>query len=89
MENAYGTSARYYSALTDYDAQRSAGRLHTDTAIPAGALVFHRGSMPRYGHVEIAAGGGRHWTSDGSVHTVSFSWGDAYYGWSYAPDSWP
>jgi uncharacterized protein YraI len=89
VENAYGTSGQYPSALADYTAQKNAGLIHTDTNPPAGALVFYSGSDPSLGHVEISNGDGRYWTSDGTIHLVSFTWGGTYYGWSYAPANWP
>jgi hypothetical protein len=89
VENAYGTSGRYASALADYQAQKAAGRIHTDTNPPMGALVFYSGIDPSLGHVEISNGDGRYWDSDGTIHLVNFSYGGTYYGWSYAPDSWP
>jgi hypothetical protein len=89
VENAYGTSGRYASALADYHAQLAAGRIHTDTSPPMGALVFYSGIEPTLGHVEISNGNGQYWDSDGTIHLVNFSYGGTYYGWSYAPASWP
>jgi len=90
VENAYGTRGRYSSALSDFYAQRAAGRVHYDVHPPAGALVFTRGSIPSLGHVMISNGNGQYWTSDGSVHLVStITYGGTYYGWSYAPTAWP
>lgn len=88
VENAYGTRYQYSSAIADYQAQRAAGRIHTDTNPPAGVLVFYSGNSS-YGHVEIANGDGRYWTNDGTIHLVNFSYGGTYYGWSYAPTNWP
>lgn len=88
-ENAYGTSGKYPSARADYLAQKAAGALHTDANPPAGALVFETGSDPSLGHIGISAGGGKYWTSDGTVHLVTLSYGGPYLGWSYAPPSWP
>jgi hypothetical protein len=59
----------YPNAAADYQAQLAAGRIHTGTDAPAGALVFFTGADPKYGHVGIAVGDGKHyWTTDISIH---------------------
>lgn len=94
-EQAYGTRARYGSALADYNAQRAAGRIHTDTNPPAGTLVFYQWGT--YGHVGISLGGGQVISTKGfntpepvRQHAVVGAGGTGlpYLGWSYAPDSW-
>lgn len=87
VEHAYGVSGKYATATDDYQAQASAGAIHTDTNAPAGALVFFAGSTSA-GHVEIANGDGQYWTSDGTIHLVDLSWGGTYYGWAAAPADW-
>jgi uncharacterized protein YraI len=91
VENAYGTSGRYATALANRQAQAAAGRLSMDSAnIPAGALVFYDNAVAGpYGHVEIARGNGRFITSDNNVSDVSFSYGGTFRGWAMPPDSWP
>ena len=90
VEMAYGTLYKYGSASADYLDQRSAGRLHTDRNAPTGALVFFRG-INTNGHVGLAAGDGQNYytTDGGTIHLAPFSEGGLYYGWSYAPTSWP
>lgn len=94
-EQAYGTRSRYGSALADYNAQRAAGRIHTDTNPPAGALVFYQWGT--YGHVGISLGGGQVISTKGfstpepvRQHAVVGigSTGLPYLGWSYAPSTW-
>jgi cell wall-associated NlpC family hydrolase len=95
VENAYGTSGKYLTALADYQAQLAAGRLHSETntsksTAPAGALVFFTGSDPTTGHVGIAVGDGKsYWTTDGTIHVAPLTQGIGYKGWSLAPLSWP
>lgn len=90
VENAFGTSGRYYSARTNYQAQYNAGRIHTDTNVPRGALAFYAyGSL---GHVGVGLGNGRVASSklNGAVRVTPVTgWGLTYLGWSYAPASWP
>ena len=94
VEIAYGTRHHYASALSDYRAQKAAGRVHTDANPPAGALVFYGGG--RDGHVALSIGDGmvvttwgyigqRHPIREMKVHGFS----NPYYGWAYAPTSWP
>jgi hypothetical protein len=90
IENAYGTSGQYHFAVDDYRDQLSKGQIHTDNNAPAGTLVFFRGRIPSEGHVGLAAGGQNYYTTDGGwIHRVPLSQGGTYYGWSYAPASWP
>jgi hypothetical protein len=90
VENAYGVNGAYSNAMADYLAQRAAGRIHTDRNAPTGALVFFSGDSSD-GHVGLAAGDGQtYYTTDGgTIHLAPLSEGGTYYGWSYAPTSWP
>jgi hypothetical protein len=90
VEEAYGTIGRYHYAIDDYYAQRAAGRIHTDRNAPTGALVFFSGDSSS-GHVGLAAGDGQNYytTDGGTIHLAPLSEGGTYYGWSYAPTSWP
>jgi hypothetical protein len=90
VENAYGTVGQYRTAAADYQVQLHAGRIHNDRNAPAGSLVFFSGSDPSTGHVGIATGdSATYWTTDGTIHVAPLSEGLTYYGWSYAPNSWP
>ena len=100
VENAYGITGVYGSAAADYDAQKAAGRLHSernpnDSTAPAGALVFFTGANAADGHVGIAVGNGtQYWTVDAvngykGIHIDSLAEGEGYLGWSLAPPNWP
>lgn len=90
VENAYGTSGRYGSALANFNAQQAAGRISTSTNVPAGALAFFRNPYDGgYGHVEISRGDGSFVSTAATVRVVGFSYGGTFLGWSPAPDSWP
>lgn len=96
VENAYGTSGRYPSALDAYRALRAAGKISTGrTNIPAGALVFSDGPYDGpYGHVMLSEGGGR-FISGGMINGASVQRlttpnpGSTYLGWAMPPSSWP
>lgn len=98
VENAYGTSNRYPSAISAYAALRNAGAIRTSTTgIPVGALVFS--SNPAwdqgYGHVMISRGDGTFvsggvLTTYGNHTTVQvMGFPSGFLGWSYAPGDWP
>lgn len=94
VEIAFGTRHRYASALLDYQAQKKAGRMHTDNHPPAGALVFYGGGKD--GHVALSLGDGQIITTWGFIgqrydirETGLRSFSNPYYGWSDAPASWP
>jgi len=57
-EQAEGFQFRFGSAILDYQAEANAGRIHTDTNPPAGALVFYGGGNG-YGHVAVSIGNGQ------------------------------
>lgn len=93
VERAYGTSGRYPSAQANFNAQRAAGRVRTDTNPPAGALVFY--AWGSYGHVGVSLGGGQVISTQGfstplpvRQHTVT-GINLQYLGWAAAPTSWP
>jgi hypothetical protein len=95
VEHAYGVygvgQGGFYTAMDNYHAQLAAGRIHTDRNAPTGALVFFNGNSSD-GHVGLAAGDGRNYytTDGGTIHLAPLSeGGTSYYGWSYAPTSWP
>jgi len=91
VEEAYGTSGRYYYAIDNYKAQKAAGRLVSGPNAPEGALVFFVGADPSQGHVGLAVGNGvDYYTTDGgTIHEEPLTQGVDYEGWSYAPASWP
>lgn len=91
-EIAYGTRGKYLRAIDDYNAQKSAGRIHTDTNPPAGALVFY--NLSAYGHVGISIGSGRVISTQGMdtplpVREHGVTELTSYLGWAYAPSDWP
>lgn len=94
VENAFGTSGRYPSALSAFNAIRASGAMrYTRTNIPAGMLVFSDGPLDGpYGHVMLSVGGGR-FVSGGangpSVKTFTTpNPGSTFLGWAPAPSSW-
>ncbi|TWE11728.1 hypothetical protein [Rudaeicoccus suwonensis] len=101
VENAYGTSGRYASAITAFRSLQAAGQIHTSSSgIPAGALVFSESPQwdKGYGHVMLSRGDGTFVsggvaTSVGNHSTVQTFNSPAptggFLGWAYAPTSWP
>ncbi|MFX0539177.1 DUF2690 domain-containing protein [Ornithinimicrobium sp. Y1847] len=96
VENAYGTSGRYPSALAAFEALKAAGTMkYTTTNIPKGALVFTRNSWDGgYGHVMISRGDGSFVEAASKVRVVNHPAGGSgsdyrFLGWSPAPASWP
>jgi hypothetical protein len=94
VEIAYGTRYHYASALTDYRAQKAAGRIHIDDTAPAGALVFYGGGPD--GHVALSVGGGKvisTWGFAGQRLDIRklnlHGFDNSYYGWSWPPANWP
>jgi hypothetical protein len=94
VEHSYGVygvgQGGFYFAIDNYHAQLAANRIHTDRNAPTGALVFFNGNSSA-GHVGLAAGDGQNYytTDGGTIHLAPLSEGGTYYGWSYAPISWP
>lgn len=89
VEQSYGTSGRYSSALAAFNSLQNAGQMHYDTNPPGGALVFFRNSGDGgNGHVEISRGNGTFVSTGPTVQIVNFGYGGTFTGWSYAPSSW-
>lgn len=65
-EQAEGFQFRYPTALADYQAEANAGRIHTDTNPPVGALVFYSGAGGA-GHVAVSLGNGQEIGTIGNV----------------------
>lgn len=99
VEQAYGTSGRFTSALAAFNALRARGMVHSNaTNIPAGALVFSTGSDPRFGHVMLSRGNGTfvsggastQYGNHATVQTFSSpAPSGVFLGWSTAPAEWP
>lgn len=98
VENAFGTSGRYASALAAFYAMRAAGQMHYTLPAPRGALVFSRTPVDMgYGHVQLSRGDGSYVSGGMGNPTVQITYspsagsGTGYYflGWSYAPGNWP
>ncbi len=88
VENAYGVSGKYASAVAHYNAVR--GQVSTNGTPPKGAIVFYSAAAINgyYGHVMISLGDGRYVTTAGSIKIVGQSWpGAPYLGW-YIPTQW-
>ncbi|GGI75154.1 hypothetical protein GCM10011581_10230 [Saccharopolyspora subtropica] len=84
VENAWGTTGVWPSAIAHWKGAVRAGKAHTDGSTPPkGAFVYW--DISRYGHVGIADGkGGFYATSvNGAIgHANSLSYFDNYLGWS-------
>jgi hypothetical protein len=85
VERAYGLRFRYWSAATDYSAERRLGRIHHGLP-PRGALVFYSGFD---GHVALSVGRGWVISTIGGdtvrlpVARVPYRWFfDTYLGWA-------
>lgn len=95
VENAYGTSGKYASALTAYNSLKKAGKINTSkTNIPAGALVFSRNSYDQgYGHVILSLGNGKFANPVATVRETTSPTGGisgaTFLGWAHAPADWP
>jgi NlpC/P60 family protein len=82
VENAYGTSGRYATALAHYRAVKA--NIHTSGTPPPGAMVFY--NLTQWGHVGISVGGGyviSTQTPNGAAvkkHTVGYF--SNYLGWA-------
>ncbi len=94
VEIAYGKIGVFGSAFANFNAQKNAGRIHTDDPPPLGALVFYDGGHG-FGHVAISIGNDQIITTWGFVgdhypirQTGIHSLSNHYLGWAYAPDSW-
>ena len=105
VENAYGTSGKYPSAIAAYNALKAAGKIQTKGTPPVGALVFSTSSYDQgYGHVVISVGNNTYVSGGmsksykgikGGGSTVQLigsanpASGAKYLGWAPAPSSWP
>lgn len=95
VENSYGTSGQFASAVAHYNWQRDRKRIQTGTP-PRGAMVFYAtdASNGYYGHVAISDGSGYAFSNVGTNgaiirHKVVGYLNIAYLGWAWPPDSWP
>lgn len=89
VENAYGTTGRYASAIAHYNAVR--GQVKTTGTPPKGAIAFYAAAAVNggYGHVMISRGDGKYVTTAAKVKVVDKNWpGAKYLGW-YIPTAWP
>jgi hypothetical protein len=62
VENAFGTSGRYASAISNYNAMNNRGAIHGgNTSVPAGALAFFGATSSNgyFGHVMLSLGNGQ------------------------------
>lgn len=86
VENAYGTTGVWPSAIDHWEGAKSAGKAHEgDTNPPKGAFVYWNTSQ--YGHVGIADGNGGFYSSSvgGAIgHGDSLDYFGNYLGWSDA-----
>lgn len=84
VENAYGTTGVWPSAISHWNGAVAAGKAHTDGSLPPkGAFVYW--NISQYGHVGIADGnGGFYSTSVGGAigHASSVHHFANYLGWS-------
>jgi hypothetical protein len=86
VENAYGTTGVWASAIAHWNGAIAAGKAHQGgTNPPKGAFVYWNTSQ--YGHVGIADGSGGFYSSsiNGAIgHSTSLSYFPNYLGWSNA-----
>jgi len=96
IEQAYGTSGRYPSAIDHANAVIARGQMHSgDRNVPPGAIAyFGRAAVNgNYGHVIISIGNGQ-FISNGygsigaRVVTLDNIVAGPYIGWSWADDGW-
>lgn len=97
VENAFGTSGRYASAIADYNAMNSGGAIHAgDWNVPTGALAFFGATSlnGNSGHVMLSLGNGQFISSSVGGHvgytTIPLFQASSgpYLGWSYADSAW-
>jgi hypothetical protein len=86
VENAYGTTGVWPSAIAHWNGAIAAGKAHKGgTNPPKGAFVYWNTSQ--YGHVGIADGSGGFYSSsiNGAIgHSTTLSYFPNYLGWSDA-----
>ncbi|MBL0385751.1 C40 family peptidase [Tumebacillus sp. ITR2] len=92
VENAYGTTGQYASAIAASNSLNTGGSL---ASAPIGALVFFAPAADNgyYGHVGIYIGqntmiNGRQSVMADNIAASSY-FTSRYTGWGYAPSSWP
>lgn len=86
VENAYGTTGVWPSAIAHWNGAIAAGKAHKgNTNPPKGAFVYWNTSQ--YGHVGIADGSGGFYSTsiNGAIgHSTTLSYFQNYLGWSDA-----
>lgn len=84
VENAYGRTGIYASAMADWNDAVARGTAHRDLNAPRGALVFWNISYP-YGHVGISRGDGTFVATsvNGRIGSASLPYYANYLGWSW------
>ncbi|MGP4018121.1 CHAP domain-containing protein [Saccharopolyspora sp. 5N708] len=84
VENAWGTTGVWPSAIAHWEGAVRAGKAHTDGSTPpVGAFVYW--NISQYGHVGIADGEGGFYASSvaGAIgHADDLSYFNNYLGWS-------
>lgn len=83
VENAYGTTGIYASAIANWnDAVRRGAAHRGDTNPPKGALVFW--NISSYGHVGVATGDGNFWATsvNGAIGKRALPYFNNYLGWA-------
>ncbi|GAA1586814.1 hypothetical protein GCM10009804_48550 [Kribbella hippodromi] len=83
VENAYGTTGIYASAIANWNDAVNRGAAHRgDLNPPRGALVFW--NISSYGHVGIATGDGYFWATsvNGAIGKQKLPWFSNYLGWA-------
>ncbi|HEY3511574.1 MAG TPA: CHAP domain-containing protein [Kribbella sp.] len=83
VENAYGTTGVYASAIANWnDAVRRGAAHKGDLNPPKGALVFW--NISSYGHVGVATGDGNFWATSvsGAIGKRALPYFSNYLGWA-------
>ena len=82
VENAFGTSGRYATAIANWNAR---AKQYPYTAAPRGALVFYNTSAA--GHVAVSLGNGTviSTSAGGRIGIVGIGYFQRPLGWAYAP----
>jgi hypothetical protein len=101
VEQEYGTSGRFGSALIHANFEIAHGNMHTgDTNVPAGALAYFGAASVNggYGHVMISIGGGQFITNGytynghtygATITTLGSVGAGPYIGWALPDSNWP
>ena len=83
VENAYGTTGVYASAIANWNDAVNRGAAHRgDLNPPKGALVFW--NISSYGHVGVATGDGNFWATsvNGAIGKRALPYFSNYLGWA-------